>query len=258
MARPRGSKNKTTPIKSKDPLNQGLKFGAKAVGVNEHLKQTVGIDLPDSPETASDKPVDVLQEGGATTPQGTEEKGSETILEPVKDKEVLVHGIDFTQVVKEIVYLGYLDAVMKPKVLPQLKGVPFSAKFLVSQESLDKFNENGSRPEWQEGVEYKKVVISNTNPMVYVKCLLDAGKAGAVFAPKAVVRPTQPYQAVLYTRVAVSNPPSLKTLPSKKLKYSKDELDEMKMSQLQSIGKEFGVSGRSKEKLIEDILGKQE
>lgn len=226
MARGRKPKSVTA---SKDPITDGLTFGKKSTEVNEQFKAMVG--------------------GDETTPE---------IKSTVPDVPVTVSGVNLKSVIEEILYWAYLGAVPKPKVFPMLTYPPYKVELLVTEEAADNFKKQEGKRTWQEGTEYYQVLVNTPDPVIFLRELVRLGEKGAVIAPNVGVKIGKPHQVNLSMRVIEETSPVVRTLPKKQIIYSEKELAEMKLSELQSIGKVYDVTGRSKKVLIKGILNGQE
>lgn len=234
------SRKKGTPNKPKN-ITDNLTFGTKAQSVNKKVKQL------------ADEITSQTEDDGVVA--GKDSLPSESSL---PDEIILVHGVDFTYVIREVLYLGSLNAVLTPKKLPRLTTAPYAVSLTVSGENFLKYKSREDEVFHSNTLEYNKVTITSMDPLVYIKQLLEVGKKQAVIPDNKVVRPGKPYQAVVYTKVPVTNSPNVTMLPRNPIKYSREQLESMKMNELKLIGKEYSVKARSKENIIELILEVQQ
>src|SRR5690606_32532036 len=166
--------------------------------------------------------------------------------------------VNLKSVIEEILYWAYLGAVPKPKVFPMLTYPPYKVELLVTEEAADNFKKQEGKRTWQEGTEYYQVLVNTPDPVIFLRELVRLGEKGAVIAPNVGVKIGKPHQVNLSMRVIEETSPVVRTLPKKQIIYSEKELAEMKLSELQSIGKVYNVTGRSKKVLIKGILNSQE
>lgn len=239
-------RKKGTPNKPKNVTTENLTFGSRAQSTNKKAKEVSEAIVNSNPGINKTEDGIIVTDKEYTPP--------ENIL---PDEVVLVHGVDITHVVREVLYLGSLGAVLTPKKLPRLTTPPYAVSLTVSGEDYLKYKAREDEVFHSSTLDYNKVTISSPDPIVYVKQLLELGKKQAVVPDNKVVRPGKPFQAVVYTKVSVANSPNVKMLPREPLKYSKEQLESMKMNELKLIGKEYSVTGRSKDSVIEGILKAQ-
>jgi len=240
MGRKKGTLNKPKN------LTDNLTFGNRAQSINEKAKEISEAIVNSNPGITKNEDGIIITDKEYTPPENV-----------LPDETVLVHGVDFTHVVREVLYLGSLGAELTPKKLPRLVSSPYAVSLTLSGENYLKYKAREDEVFYSSTLDYNRVTITSMDPIVYIKQLLELGKKQAVIPENKVVKSGKPYQAVVYTKVPVVNSANITMIPREPLKYSKEQLESMKMNELKLIGKEYSVTGRSKDSVIEGILKAQ-
>ena len=246
--------------------------------LNTEVAETANIAVIEAQEAtrASPEPVSdvIVEEIIQSTSNNSTEPKSDTLpersvtLETIPTVTMRYYGNDvpatqitlrfsrLTDLVKELVYIGTMDAELDNSFLPRLDSPPYLAKVVIPTMRYDKYLARDNEPMYNENLEYSKLRVSGMDRAGWVRKILELSRKGAVISPKKAAISSPILSVELSTRVPMVSQANVNVEPANVL-YSKEELDTMTIEQLRIIGDKVGVKHKSKDQLIALIIKAQ-
>lgn len=178
------------------------------------------------------------------------------LIPEIQFKDVLISGPKINEVIENVLWAASLGGDLTPQKLPSLMSLPYSVKMQIPESRFEEYVAGLGKPVYSKDVEYNEVAVTSQDPLVFVKRLIDLGKRGAFIRPQHQAKAGSLNQVKLLMHNPVPLGPQTTAL-GVKVKYTKAELVEFKLDNLQLIALSYGFKGRSKNDLIREILIKQ-